>query len=55
MADTAAPTAEAETKPTSLRTVITASSAGTTFEWYDFFVFGHRRYAPVNLKLLLAY
>ena len=40
MADTAAPTAEAETKPTSLRTVITASSAGTTFEWYDFFVFG---------------
>jgi MFS family permease len=27
-------------KPTSLRTVIAASSAGTTFEWYDFFVFG---------------
>ena len=23
-----------------LRTVIAASSAGTTFEWYDFFVFG---------------
>ena len=40
MPDTDAPTAEAETKPTSLRTVITASSAGTTFEWYDFFVFG---------------
>ena len=36
MADNAA-TAE---KPTSLRTVIAASSAGTTFEWYDFFVFG---------------
>jgi MFS family permease len=27
-------------KPTSLRTVVAASSAGTTFEWYDFFVFG---------------
>ena len=40
MPDTDAPTAEEETKPTSLRTVITASSAGTTFEWYDFFVFG---------------
>jgi len=24
----------------SLRTVVAASSAGTTFEWYDFFVFG---------------
>ncbi len=35
-----ADTADTETKPTSLRTVITASSAGTTFEWYDFFVFG---------------
>jgi MFS family permease len=31
---------EAPQKPTSLRTVIAASSAGTTFEWYDFFVFG---------------
>ena len=40
MAVTDAPNTEAETKPTSLRTVITASSAGTTFEWYDFFVFG---------------
>ena len=40
MADTDAPTAETDDKPTSLRTVITASSAGTTFEWYDFFVFG---------------
>jgi MFS family permease len=27
-------------KPTSLRTVVAASAAGTTFEWYDFFVFG---------------
>ena len=25
---------------TSIRTVIAASSAGTTFEWYDFFIFG---------------
>lgn len=33
-------TAKDEEKPTSLRTVIAASSAGTTFEWYDFFVFG---------------
>ena len=40
MADTAATAAEPAEKPTSLRTVITASSAGTTFEWYDFFVFG---------------
>jgi MFS family permease len=38
MADTAATTADA--KPASLRTVVAASSAGTTFEWYDFFVFG---------------
>src|SRR4029079_75645 len=27
-------------KGASLRTVVAASSAGTTFEWYDFFVFG---------------
>jgi MFS family permease len=26
--------------PASLRTVVAASAAGTTFEWYDFFVFG---------------
>src|SRR5215212_553582 len=38
MADIAAPAAEAPRA--SLRTVIAASSAGTTFEWYDFFVFG---------------
>ncbi|TAL30888.1 MAG: MFS transporter [Phenylobacterium sp.] len=29
-----------EKEGTSLRTVVAASSAGTTFEWYDFFVFG---------------
>jgi len=40
MAEPAAQAAESDDKPTSLRTVITASSAGTTFEWYDFFVFG---------------
>ena len=27
-------------KEASLRTVVGASAAGTTFEWYDFFVFG---------------
>lgn len=35
--------AQAEEEPAkgaSLRTVVAASSAGTTFEWYDFFVFG---------------
>ena len=31
--------AETKTGP-SLRTVVTASAAGTAFEWYDFFVFG---------------
>lgn len=31
------PAAEA---PVSMRTVVAASSAGTAFEWYDFFVFG---------------
>ena len=29
-----------EPKAASLRTVVAASAAGTTFEWYDFFVFG---------------
>ena len=37
MADVAV---EAGKKPASLRTVVAASSAGTAFEWYDFFVFG---------------
>jgi MFS family permease len=41
MAEIAAETSEAsEVKPASLRTVVAASAAGTTFEWYDFFVFG---------------
>jgi MFS family permease len=38
MAEAAA--GQPEEKPASLKTVVTASSAGTTFEWYDFFVFG---------------
>src|SRR5215212_5950176 len=38
MADIAA--AEAKREAATLRTVIAASSAGTAFEWYDFFVFG---------------
>ena len=29
-----------ETEPQKLRTVVAASSAGTVFEWYDFFIFG---------------
>ena len=29
-----------EDKPASMRTVVVASSAGTAFEWYDFFIFG---------------
>ncbi|KQW69462.1 MFS transporter [Phenylobacterium sp. Root77] len=37
MADVAV---DAGKKPASLRTVVAASSAGTAFEWYDFFVFG---------------
>jgi MFS family permease len=40
MADTTARKPLAEEQPASMRTVVTASSAGTTFEWYDFFVFG---------------
>ena len=40
MAEIAAGTDEAPLKGASLRTVVAASAAGTTFEWYDFFVFG---------------
>jgi MFS family permease len=40
MAELAAEGAAAPTKTTSLTTVVAASAAGTTFEWYDFFVFG---------------
>jgi MFS family permease len=40
MAEIAAEGSEAQHKGASLRTVVAASAAGTTFEWYDFFVFG---------------
>jgi MFS family permease len=40
MAANAADAGETPQKETSLKTVVAASSAGTAFEWYDFFVFG---------------
>jgi MFS family permease len=40
MAELAAGQADEVLKPATLRTVVAASAAGTTFEWYDFFVFG---------------
>ncbi len=40
MAEIAAGTTDAPLERASLRTVVAASAAGTTFEWYDFFVFG---------------
>jgi MFS family permease len=39
-------------KPWSMARVITASSAGTAFEWYDFFIFGSL--TPVIAKVFLA-
>jgi MFS family permease len=45
--------AEAATqKPWSMARVVTASSAGTAFEWYDFFIFGSL--TPVIAKVFLA-
>ena len=41
-----------EAKPWSMARVITASSAGTAFEWYDFFIFGSL--TPVIAKTFLA-
>jgi MFS family permease len=41
-----------ETKPWSMARVVTASSAGTAFEWYDFFIFGSL--TPVIAKVFLA-
>lgn len=35
-----APHAAEEPKPADMRLVIAASSAGTVFEWYDFFIYG---------------
>ena len=37
MATVAAPDTQ---KPWSMKRVVAASSAGTAFEWYDFFIFG---------------
>ncbi|HEY0164879.1 MAG TPA: MFS transporter, partial [Sphingomicrobium sp.] len=42
----------AQQKPWSMARVITASSAGTAFEWYDFFIFGSL--TPVIAKVFLA-
>ena len=44
--------AEADAKPWGMARVVTASSAGTAFEWYDFFIFGSL--APVIAKVFLA-
>jgi MFS family permease len=41
-----------EQKPWSMTRVVTASSAGTAFEWYDFFIFGSL--TPVIAKVFLA-
>jgi MFS family permease len=41
-----------ERKPWSMVRVVIASSAGTTFEWYDFFIFGSL--APVIGKVFFA-
>jgi MFS family permease len=41
-----------EDKPWSMARVVIASSAGTTFEWYDFFIFGSL--APVISRVFFA-
>src|ERR671928_11882 len=41
-----------EHKPWSMARVVIASSAGTAFEWYDFFIFGSL--APVISKVFFA-
>src|SRR6476659_7261403 len=43
---------EHDHKPWSMARVIIASSAGTAFEWYDFFIFGSL--APVISKVFFA-
>ena len=40
MADAAASDKDAAAEGPSMRAVVVASSAGTAFEWYDFFIFG---------------
>ena len=44
--------AEQTDKPWSMKRVVVASSAGTAFEWYDFFIFGSL--APVISKVFFA-
>jgi MFS family permease len=44
--------AEHQQKPWNMARVIVASSAGTAFEWYDFFIFGSL--APVISKVFFA-
>ena len=44
--------ADTQHKPWSMARVVTASSAGTAFEWYDFFIFGSL--TPVIAKVFLA-
>ena len=41
-----------EPRPWSMKRVVVASSAGTAFEWYDFFIFGSL--APVISKIFFA-
>ncbi len=43
---------EQQHKPWSMKRVVIASSAGTAFEWYDFFIFGSL--APVFSKVFFA-
>jgi MFS family permease len=43
---------EAAKQPWSMARVVTASSAGTAFEWYDFFIFGSL--TPIIAKVFLA-
>jgi MFS family permease len=43
---------DTQAKPWSMARVVTASSAGTAFEWYDFFIFGSL--TPVIAKVFLA-
>jgi predicted MFS family arabinose efflux permease len=40
MAEAAADGSEGKPGGSSMRTIVAASSAGTAFEWYDFFIFG---------------
>ena len=41
MAEAAVDAEPAQIRPASMATVVAASTAGTAFEWYDFFIFGN--------------